>query len=183
MGSSYVDNLVNKVIDASEANTWDAAVLEWKIIDCFEDSSCNSCCICGKEHIKYLYTIANCRTKKRLVPIGSSCIRKFGREDMDDQTSIMEQVFRLFHAVEQNQYLTLSSELFSRKLLLWLYQHRAFDTAYNYYDGSDDYEFTLKMYNKRDKESITPAQDRKIKAILLHSIKPYLQKILRNKIR
>lgn len=36
------------------------------------------------------------------------------------------------------------------------------------------------MFNKRDKSSIMPFQEKK--AILLNSIKPYLQKELKNKI-
>ena len=38
------------------------------------------------------------------------------------------------------------------------------------------------IVSKRDKSSITPFQEKKIKAILLNSIKPYLQKELKNKI-
>lgn len=57
--------------------------------------------------------------------------------------------------------MSLSSELFSRKLLRWLYEEGAFDTEYNDYDGEDDYEFMLKMFNKRDKDSISLKQDKK----------------------
>ena len=54
---------------------------------------------------------------------------------------------------------------------------------YNQYDGEEDYEFMLKMFNKRDKSTISVKQDKKIKAILLNSIKPFLQKTLAEKIR
>lgn len=182
MGNAYIDNLVCKVIESSKANTWDAAVLEWEITDCIEDPSCTSTCICGKENLKYRYTITNTKTYKHLIPIGSSCIHKFERKDLDEKTSLTEQTFRLLHAVEQNKYLTFSSDLFSRKLLLWLYNEKAFSTAYNGYNGIKDYEFMLKMFNKRDKSSITPAQDKRIKAILLNSIKPFLQRKLSDKI-
>ena len=76
-----------------------------------------------------------------------------------------------------------SSELFSRKLLRWLYEEGAFDTEYNDYDGEDDYEFMLKMFNKRDKDSISLKQDKKIKALLLNAIKPFLQDRLAEKVR
>ena len=59
----------------------------------------------------------------------------------------------------------------------------AFHTPYNQYDGEEDYEFMLKMFNKRDKSTISVKQDKKIKAILLNSIKPFLQKTLAEKIR
>lgn len=183
MSSAYVRNLIMTVIDNSEGNCWEDAVLEWDINDCEEDLSCSSECICGKENIKYLYTIRNRNTGRELFPIGSSCINKFDRRDLRDATSLIESQFKLLHAVEEGRYLSLSSELFSRKLLRWLYEEGAFDTEYNHYDGEDDYEFMLKMFNKRDKDSISVNQDKKIKAILLSSVKPFLQERLAEKIR
>lgn len=92
-------------------------------------------------------------------------------------------MFKLLHAVESNRYLSLSSELFSRKLLKYLFEQGALDTEYNDFDGEEDYEFMLKMFNKRNKSSITMRQDKKIKAILLNSIKPFLQNKLTEKIK
>ena len=172
-----------KIIEYSESDYWEDAVTEWEIDDCEEDDSCSSECICGKENIKYLYTIRNIRNGNILFPIGSSCIRKFNRTDMNEETVLRESTFRLLHAVEDNGYLSLSTELFSRKLLKWLYDEGAFDTSYNHYDGEDDYEFMLKMFNKRNKNEISERQDKKIKAILLNSIKPFLQRILAGKVR
>lgn len=149
------------VIRSSESDNWKDAVVEWDIDDCEEDLSCSSECVCGKENIKYLYTIRNRYSGRILYPIGSSCINKFGREDLRDATSLIESQFKLLHAVEEGRYLSLSSELFSRKLLRWLYEEGAFDTEYNDYDGEDDYEFMLKMFNKRDKDSISLKQDKK----------------------
>ena len=59
MEGTYVKNLICKVIYKSESNNWDNAVMEWEIIDCEEDEKCSEICICGKENIKYLYTIKN----------------------------------------------------------------------------------------------------------------------------
>lgn len=183
MNNPYYRNLVMTVINCSESDNWQDAVLEWDIEDCEEDLSCSSECICGKENIKYLYTIRNRYNGKMLFPIGSSCINKFERDDLREETSIIESQFRLFHAVESGNYISLSAELFSRKLLYWLYEEGAFDTEYNGYNGESDYEFMLKMFNKRDKNSISINQDRKIKAILVNSIKPFLQDRLDEKIR
>ena len=47
------------VIRSSESDNWKDAVVEWDIDDCEEDLSCSSECVCGKENIKYLYTIRN----------------------------------------------------------------------------------------------------------------------------
>lgn len=183
MLGSYVRNLFLSVIRCSESDEWQEAVTEWDIVDCEEDLSCSSECVCGKENIKYLYTIRNRYTGKSLFPIGSSCINKFERRDLREVTTLMESQFRLFHAVEEGRYLSLSPELFSRKLLKWLYEEGAFDTQYNHYDGRNDYEFMLKMFNKRDKSSISTSQDKKVKAIFLNSIKPFLEERLAEKVR
>ena len=161
MKNEYYKNLIRKVVDCSENNNWDDAVAEWYIDDCEEDFRCSSKCLCGKENIRYLYTIKNKHNSITLFPIGSSCINKFGRNELREKTALIEGEFKLLHAVEDGMYLSLSSELFSRKLLLWLYQEGAFDTEYNNYKGTQDYEFMLKMFNKRDKSSINAKQQKK----------------------
>lgn len=182
MASSYYNNLIQKVIDASEGETWDEAVGEWEIFDCEEDEDCSSFCICGKEGIRYLYTIRNVENGNLLYPIGSSCIKKFGNEDMDEEIAIREGMFTLFRAVRNNETIDLSSRYFSRKLLLALYQNGAFPaTKYNYGNGHNDYAFMLDMFNKRDKSKITSRQQSKINAIIGYSIRPYLQGTLKFK--
>ena len=59
MESAYVRNLIMRVVQNSESDLWEEAVEEWEIFDCDEDVSCSEICICGKENIKYLYTIRN----------------------------------------------------------------------------------------------------------------------------
>lgn len=79
--------------------------------------------------------------------------------------------------------LQLSSDLFSRKLLKELYDQGAFKaTSYNHYNPKNDYDFLLKMFNKRAKNSISTLQQKKITAILLNSIKPFLEQKLRSQI-
>lgn len=74
MANTYIENLIRTVINASNGNTWDIAVNEWEIIDCEEDDSLSESCICGKENLRYLYTIKNTLNGNILYPIGSSCI-------------------------------------------------------------------------------------------------------------
>ena len=181
--STYVRNLMMRVINNSESDNWQEAVTEWEIYDCEEDDSCSEECICGKENIKYLYAIRNVCNGRLLFPIGSSCIKKFNRTDLKEETALIESQFKLLHAVEEHRYLSLLPELFSRKLLGWLYEQGAFDTAYNRYDGEEDYEFMLTMFNKRNKDLITPKQHKKIKGILLNSIRPFLERRLSEKVR
>lgn len=184
MSSANFINLQNAVINSSEAAIWKNAVLEWDIADCEEDEELASSCICGKEELRYLFTIQNKMNGNILYPIGSSCIKKFSRSDLNEYASVNEQLFRLLHAIEKNNFILLSSDYFSRKLLAYLYFNGAFrPTVYNNYNSEKDYEFLLKMFNKRDKDSITRAQTGKISAIFLNSIKPFLQSKLKDKIR
>lgn len=182
MASNYTERLIKRVIDLSYGNTWDTAVTEWEITDCEEDDNLSESCICGKEHLYYLFTIENTRTGNILFPIGSSCIKKFGRNDLNTEAAVREKMFKLYHAVESGQYISLSPEFFSRKLLKKLFDEGAFDSEYNRYDGVDDYEFILKMFNKRDKSAITSGQQKKIRAIIVASIRPYLQGQLAEKV-
>lgn len=182
MSTRYVKNLINRVIDLSESDNWEIAVNEWEIIDCEEDESQSESCVCGKEHLYYLFTIRNRLNENTLFPIGSSCINKFGRDDLDEEASLREQMFKLYHAVDRNQFISLSPDFFSRKLLKKLYEEGAFDNDFNGYDGYDDYQFTLKMFNKRDKSTITSRQQGKIRAIIVASIRPFLQEQLDRKI-
>jgi hypothetical protein len=41
----------------------------------------------------------------------------------------------------------------------------------------------MRMFNKRDKDSISPQQRRKIAAIIMNSIRPYLKLKLKDKVK
>lgn len=173
LSSLYYENLLGKVLSNSERdNSWESAVLEWEIEDWDEDPNMETSCLCGKENIRYLFSIKNKYNNNVLDPIGSSCIKKFKRSDLDTKTTIYEKLFKLYHAIEENEYIELSSELFSRNLLAHLNQEKVFDSAYNSYNGNKDYEFILKMFNKRN--TPTKNQVKKIRAIIINQIKPYL---------
>ena len=111
--SPYYQNLIQCVLDNSEADIWESAVLEWEVYDCEEDETLESSCICGKESLRYLFTIRNALNGNMLYPIGSSCIRKFERDDLDEEVAVKEQLFKLLHAIENNDFLRLSSDFFS----------------------------------------------------------------------
>ena len=179
--SAYYRNLIQRVIDNSESDIWESAVFEWEIFDWEEDETLESSCICGKENLRYLFTIRNTLNGNILYPIGSSCIKKFERADLDEEAAVKEQLFKLLHAIENNRFLTLSSEFFSRKLLRHLYEIGAFKpTQYNNYNPEEDYQFMLDMFNKRSR---TMKQEKKVTAIILNSIKPFLYEMLQNKVR
>ncbi len=178
---SYRENLVMRVIEASEGNSWESAVEEWDIVDCEEDEDHECSCICGKEDLRFLFTIRNRYNQNVLFPIGSRCIRKFERQDMDEITSIHESLFKLLHALRNRERIELTSEFFSRKLLRYMYDNDAFQaTPYNHGDSYNDYQFMLDMFNRRI--PLSPRQQSKVNAIILNSIKPYLESILADKI-
>lgn len=179
MGSSF-ENLRKAIIDNSVSKNWQQAVLEWKLVDTEEDLQNESQCICGKENIKYLHRIQNTRNGKELFPIGSSCIKKFDRADLNELISIKEKLFKLYHAVSNNDFLDFNSNLFSRKLIKYLYDEGAFESENKKYPARDSYEFLLKIFNKR--KEISEKQNKKVKAILVNNIKPFVQKRLQNKI-
>ena len=180
--SAYYRNLILRVIESSVSDIWDSAVLEWEIFDCEEDEALESSCICGKEDLRYLFTIRNTRNGNMLYPIGSSCMRKFERDDLDEEVAVKVQLFKLLHAIESNSFLTLSSDFFSRKLLLYLLDLGAFKpTSYNHYDPEEDYQFMLDMFNKGSRR--TESQDKKVTAIIMNSIRPFLRDMLHEKVR
>jgi len=183
MSSSYYNNLIEKVSHMSQDKDWCSAITEWDIVDCDEDHKSGSTCICGKENLRYRFRIKNMKNNNILYPIGSCCIKKFERNDLNEKTLIQEKLFKLFHAVKEKKYITLSKDLFSRKLLKYLYDEGVFKaTKYNRSDPKNDYQFMIKMFNKRKKSEITKEERNKITAIIMSSILPYLKEQLSNKI-
>ncbi|WP_430596039.1 hypothetical protein [Streptococcus gallolyticus] len=179
--SKYLQTLIKDVMDNSDSNDWDSAVTEWEISDVEENELLEESCICGKEHLRYLFTIENQLNGNVLYPIGSSCIKKFERDDLKYEVDVKEQLFKLLHAVEDNEFLQLSSEFFSRKLLRYLFEVGAFKaTKWNNFEPEKDYEFMIDMFNKRNR---TENQNKKAVAIILTSIKPFLQEKLAHKVK
>jgi len=178
MTSAYKINLIETVVNSSEANDWKSAVVEWSIDDVEEDRTQTVSCICGHTPIRYLFTIRNIVNGNKLCPIGSTCIMKFERPDLNEEVSTKEQLYQLFHAIEDNTFLTLSPDFFSRKLLRNLFDLGAFKPShYNDFQPHKDYDFMLKMFNKRKER--TDNENKKVAAIILNSIKPFLQEILK----
>ena len=178
---SSLEQLAKVVIEKSESKRWDTAVKEWDLVDTNEDESALSTCVCGKTGLRYLHRIANLFNRQSIYPIGSCCIKRFMRSDLNEKIDVEEKLFRLYHAVGSNQFLSLSPELFSRKLIKYLYAHGAFDSNDPNYTSKNDYQFFLDMFNKRNKATITVKQDKKIKAILLNNIRPFIKKQLKGK--
>lgn len=95
MGNLYTDNLIGTVIGLSVADDWEGARREWRIVGCEVDETHSATCVCGKEGLRYVYTIANTETGETLSPIGSSCIKKFEQSDMDEELAGWQQAIKL----------------------------------------------------------------------------------------
>lgn len=177
MISVYRNSLIENILENSQSDQWEKAVLEWEIFDVSEDVESKSSCICGKENIKYLFSIRNVLNGNMLSPIGSSCIKKFGRSDLRKLTFLYEQLFKLKHKLERGEYIEFSSSLFSRRLLDFLYDNGAFvDNKYNNFNGRRDYYFLTNIFNMRT--PMSTRQDAKVKAILMNSVFPFLKRFL-----
>ena len=134
MSSIYYNNLLKVVLDNSYSKNWVEAVTEWEVIDCEEDEEVQSAGICGKENIKYLFTIQNRITGKSLFPIGSSCIRKFEQSNLNYTIGIYEGMHNLYSSIRENIRIELNSQFFTRAILKYLFEDGAFDSYYNNYN-------------------------------------------------
>lgn len=178
MSSKYYENLVKVVLDASKASNWEQAVCEWEVSDWDEDEDVETSCLCGKEHIRYLFTIENTLTGRELEPIGSQCIKKFERDDLTNLTVTYEKLFKLKSALSKNEFIGLSSKYFSKNLIKYFFDEEVYNCDFNNNDGQSDYEFLIKMFNKKNKDSISDKQQKKINAIIINQIIPYLKELL-----
>lgn len=164
------------MIEFSVADDWEGARREWEVVGCEIDETHSATCICGKEGLRYVYTIVNTETGESLFPIGSSCIKKFEQNDMDEELAGWQQAIKLMEdaaKLGKEDYVHLHSGSYSRKLLYFLYEQDAFrPTKYNGYDGYNDYLFLLDMFNGG---FCSEAQERKCKAIIMQSIYPWLR--------
>ena len=135
MGNLYTDNLIGTVIGLSVADDWEGARREWEIVGCEVDETHSATCVCGKEGLRYVYTIANTETGETLSPIWSSCIKKFEQSDMDEELAGWQQAIKLMEEaarIGKEDYVHLHSGSYSRKLLYFLYEQDAFrPTKYN----------------------------------------------------
>jgi hypothetical protein len=118
-------------LDNSEYKEWYKAVLEWSIVSGDEDEEAKSSCICGKENIRYLYKVKNDENGNILFPIGSKCIEKFGRDDLNEIISVKEGLFNLLRRIKSNEFITLKDSGFTRKLIRFFFMIKMFFNQIN----------------------------------------------------
>lgn len=164
--------LTRILLDASVSNVWEEAVEEWHIASCYDNCDCGERCLCGHEGIRYEYTIENSQNGSQLSPIGSHCILKFGSAELRSEVQMWDEAIKLLEALRikgADSLKSLDSKYFSRRLFAFLYEKGAFpDNQFNDYNGANDRDFMIKMFNKRSKP--TDKQKSKIYMILQKGI-------------
>lgn len=168
MAADSSETLTQVVVSASVANDFLTAVHEWTVVELEEDPHGDGECVCGQQNLVKLFTIRNHRNDAQLFPIGSHCVNHFGRADLDLQVTVFSGLLSLRKSILSGERITLTSEHFTRGMLDWLHDQGAFDSE-------TDYEFVVKMFNKRKKENITPGQRKKIYVMLTYKIIPLVR--------
>lgn len=170
--------LKKTVIESSFSEDWNNAVKEWDIVSMKENTDADSICICGNTGLRYLYEIHNNKNGNTLFPIGTTCIKQFEREDLNEEIKNYVMMFNMVSAVENNVRIELKSSFFSRRFLEYLYRKGAFiETKYNDFNSNKEYKFMLNMFNKR---KVTEKQNKRITAIIINSIIPYIKNCIKN---
>lgn len=168
--------LTGILLGASESSVWEDAAKEWHIASCYDNQDCSETCLCGHEGIRYEYTIENEINGNLLAPIGSHCILKFGNEELKNEVKVWDEAIKLLEALRSkgpDSLKSLDSRHFSRRLFAFLYEKGAFrDNQYNDFDGANDRDFMINMFNKRS--GPTERQKAKIYMILKNEIFPWL---------
>ena len=174
---SDIKLLMRKVIENSVSDNWHSAVNEWDIVSMEEDEEANSECLCENTGLRYLYEIQNNENGNILFPIGSTCIKKFQRADLNEELKNREMMFKLVNAVKNHIRIELKSEYFSRKFLKYLYDNDVFQAnEYNRNSSYNEYIFILNMFNERE---ITQRYAKRVIAIIMNSILPYARTQIR----
>lgn len=175
MSTASFPELVRAVVSNSVANDWDTARGEWEVTGVDEDPRSGGICVCGQLGLAILYTITNHRNGASLDPIGSTCVNQFARTELNTQVVTFSGLLKLREAIRAGRRIELTSKFFTRAMLDYLYEEGAF-TADDYNKGKveRDYEFLLKMFNKRNKDNITAGQQKMIRGLLWYKVRPFI---------
>lgn len=162
---SGFESLQRQVVDQSAADTGFGARREWRVDNMEVDVDALTKCVCGNHGLKYLYRIVNAVTGYELEPIGSVCITQFENPEMDLEVGELRDLVDLDAAMRRGELNSIHGGGFSRRRIAALYRYGAFDPGpYNRWDGYNDYEFVLDMFNRRNEPTVPQA--RKLAAVL-----------------
>ena len=170
------------VINNSVSKNWKDAINEWYISNMnYVDD--DETCICGKEGIKYCYEIKNIKNGNILYPIGSSCIKKFEREDLvleSEAYKVMYKIYKYYNSKGYKNYSmhaknSSNENIFNRKIIEYFYDKEVFKS--NKFSEEETYSFLIDMFNK--KSDLSEKQRKKVFANIKYNIIPYVNKIMK----
>jgi hypothetical protein len=167
--------LVQAVLESSNSSLWRVAVSEWEVVDLEEEPEGTGVCVCGQTNLVKLFTIRNRLNGSNLFPIGSVCVNKFERDDLNRQVELLSDLHSLRKTLVAGDDIELTVDYFSRAMLEYFWHRGVFTPdQWNYGDGENDYDFLVKMFNKRNKDSITVPQHKKIYMLLQRKVVPFV---------
>lgn len=173
----FVKKLKEVIIANSVSDKWEEAVLEWQPVDLEYDPDVDSTCVCGHPKLFYLYRIRNELNGKELFPIGSSCIQRFERKELTAKIVSFESVINIYKAMMGWEPIEFTSKYFTRGLIDHMYERGAFKpTAFNDFNPKNDYIFSKRIFNKKEKHMIPDWDWLKMDAIMKHCILPFIKK-------
>jgi hypothetical protein len=176
MVANSFETLKKVIEDSSVAADFYRAVDEWTVTAVEEDPIGQGECVCGQQHLVYMYTIGNQKNGRKLEFIGSKCVQHFQNSGLNLQVTVFRGLFELRKKILAGDRITLTSEYFSRGILQWLYEEGAFPAnEHNDGDPHRDYTFLLDMFNKRNKDDVSPARRRKINGMLYYTVNPFVR--------
>ena len=179
------ESLVRAVVEASVANDWDGAVKEWSVTDMVESAENAGVCVCNQHGLHYLFTITNRRNDNELCPIGSTCIKLFGRTDLNRQVNdyihhyeMNRRLYVLRRQMREDPMAIIRNGSGSAALIDELFERDAFPPSdYNDGDGGVDADFLLEMLRRRTRQP-SGAQERKVWALAKYTVLPFLERTL-----
>lgn len=172
MAVNSFETLKKVIEDNSVADEFFRAVHEWTVTAVEEDPLQEGECVCGQQHLRYMYTIQNLNSGLPLEYIGSTCVEHFQSSQLNLQVTVFRGLFDLRKKILASEQVSLNAD-FSREILRWLYEEDAFPaTQFNGNDGANDYQFLLDMFNKRS--DISQGRKNKIRGLLHYTVKPFI---------
>lgn len=176
MTAHSFENLKREVESRSVAHHFSRAVLEWDVVELEENPQQDGACVCGQQNLKLMFTIHNRVNDADIYPIGSQCVHHFERKDLNERVSVLSTALKLRKSFLNGENVTVTSEYFTKALLGWLQDEGAFGPdQYNGQDPEGDHSFLIKMFNKRDKSTISRPQNSKAHMLLTRKVRPFVQ--------
>ena len=113
----YKNNLLKTVIELSESKEWDEASKEWELKESYICKDATETCVCGKVGIKDISVLRNIHNDNILHPIGNCCVKKFQNVELIEDMNNAIEMYPLYDAVKNHQFIEFNRDFFSRKVL------------------------------------------------------------------